>query len=158
LNAEVYIDADGALPFKFDGEGLIQRAALETLEQEDFGAGCEINVTLVNDSEIRALNSTHRGADEITDVLSFPMYEKEELTRGAYPERMILGDIVISAERTVSQAAEYGHGADRELAFLTVHGVLHLLGYDHETPGDEKTMEEKQEKILYVLNLKRGYL
>lgn len=116
------------------------------------GAAGGINVVLTDDEEIRALNSDFRGIDASTDVLSFPANEGEALD--GIPDSF-LGDIAISCPRAFLQAEEYGHSPEREFGFLAVHGTLHILGYDHMTEGDTKTMFALQEKILNDMGLKR---
>ena len=134
----------------------------ETLKSEDFPFDTEISLTFTDNENIREQNLISRGIDRPTDVLSFPLLEQDddgELI--VYEEDMsenavILGDILISAEKAVSQAEEYGHSVLREFCFLTVHSTLHLLGLDHERSDDEeKEMFEKQDKILEKLNITR---
>ena len=108
----------------------------------------EVSIMLVNDAEMQAINHEYRQKDSTTDVLSFPQYEAHELKQLTYA---MLGDIIISIDKTRAQAHEYGHTIERELAFLTVHGTLHLLGYDHQSPEDEKTMFTLQGEILSTL-------
>lgn len=133
---------------------LIRKACTATLTEEDFPDSAEINVTIVDDSEIHKINKQFRDIDNSTDVLSFPLG-----VDGVYdtnPENgfLMLGDVVLSIEHAVSQGDLYGHGFEREVAFLTIHSVLHLLGYDHVNGGMEKTvMREKEEKILDSLGL-----
>ena len=141
--------------FPASDEALIIKATQAALEHEFFTQECEININITNNKEIRELNKQYRGIDKETDVLSFPMYTVEELKSQNFPGEMILGDIVISIEKAEAQAKDYGHGKDRELAFLTVHSVLHLLGYDHETLDDEAVMIRKQEEILSKLGMER---
>lgn len=105
----------------------------------------EFNVIFVTNSQIQEINKTYRQVDSVTDVISFP--DDEDPT--------YIGDIFISLERALEQAAEYGHSYDREVGFLSVHGYLHLMGYDHHTKEDEKMMTEKQESILKNANLER---
>lgn len=116
------------------------------LASERYPYVSEISATLVTDAEIRALNRRYRGIDKATDVLSFSIGDVNP-DSGA----VVLGDIVISAETAARQAELYGHGIERELAFLTVHGALHLLGYDHANKSDEEVMYAKQEQILRKL-------
>ena len=131
---------------------LIRRAIKAALEFEDFQRECEVSVTLVDNEQIHEMNLEARGVDRPTDVLSFPMFD-EDFDDG---EMAILGDIVLSLEKAAAQAQEYGHSFDREVAFLTVHSVLHLLGYDHElSEDDEKDMFFRQEEILKIMNLER---
>ncbi|NTV91259.1 MAG: rRNA maturation RNase YbeY [Clostridiales bacterium] len=132
------------------------------LDQEGFSDDCEIDITLTTDDRIQEINKEFRSIDRPTDVLSFPMVDMSDgvvnSAEGDYDldeELLMLGDIVISTETALRQAREYGHGIDRELAFLTAHGVYHLLGYDHMNEGEEKAMMEKQEKALNKLGLKR---
>lgn len=117
----------------------------------------EVSVTFTDNESIRVINRDYRGKDQPTDVISFSMEEEgeEEIAIvGATGPRM-LGDIIISVERTKSQAEEYGHSFERELGFLAVHGFLHLLGYDHMNEQDEKAMFAKQEEILASLGVTR---
>jgi probable rRNA maturation factor len=137
-------------------EQVVQKA-LETFVEEDY----EVSISFVGNQEIRELNKQYRDKDAVTDVLSFPMMEFE-VTEENYSnedefvqEDRLLGDIVISLERAQEQAIEYGHSFERELAFLLVHGVLHLLGMDHEDEEQEKEMSKKQEEILQLLEIRR---
>lgn len=131
---------------------LIKKAVNTALEYEGFERKCEVSVTFVDNNIIHSINLKQRGVDRPTDVLSFPIYD-DDYSSG---ECCILGDIVISLEKACEQAGEYGHSFDREVAFLTVHSVLHLLGYDHETSlEDEKEMFWKQEEILKIMGLTR---
>ena len=138
----------------------MQSVLRRTADLLELGPDVEISVLLVDNETIRTLNRDYRDKDAATDVLSFPM--EEELPDETAPqiiggptERM-LGDLVISVERAVEQAAEYGHAVERELAFLTVHGLLHLLGYDHVEGGlAEVHMREKEEQVLIKLGLPR---
>ena len=130
---------------------LIVNAAAETLKYEGFDGQAEISVTLCGDERIRELNREYRGIDRVTDVLSFPLFDDED-----DGEKTPLGDIVIDVDRALLQAAEYGHSPEREIAFLTVHSMLHLLGYDHEEgKAEESEMFAKQEKILSGMGLAR---
>lgn len=122
-------------------EDLIKKAVEGTLEYEGVESNCEVSVTFTDNENIRELNREYRNIDRATDVLSFPMDEEGD--------EVVLGDIVISLARAKEQAEEYGHSLEREISFLCVHSVLHLLGYDHETgEEDEKEMFGKQEEIL----------
>ena len=128
---------------------LIKKSCLAVLKAEGFSENAEVSVLLTDSQEVRALNKEFRGKDKTTDVLSFPMDEIN-------PENgyVILGDIVINAEMARQQADEYGHSQEREIAFLSIHSMLHLLGYEHENDKEgEKIMREKQKKILDSLNL-----
>lgn len=133
-------------------QSLIRRAVRATLEIEIYPLPAEVSVTLVNDAKIHVLNNRFRAVDRPTDVLSFPMEDDEVNIEG----RVMLGDIVISLERAREQAEQYGHSLAREVAFLTVHSMLHLLGYDHETSeADEHEMFARQEIILGQMGLVR---
>ena len=137
---------------------LINRVVKATLENENFGKDAEVSVSFVDNETIHKLNLEYRGKDKPTDVLSFPMTDGDEengdidLSTGA----VMLGDIIISAEKAMEQANEYGHGIEREICFLAVNSTLHLLGYDHETSeDDEKYMNQTQEAILQKIGLTR---
>lgn len=131
---------------------LIRKACTATLKLEGFDNPAEVSVTLVNDETIREMNSKFRNIDASTDVLSFPLGENGVYDVNPETGAKMLGDIVISVEHALSQADLYGHGIEREVAFLTVHSMLHLLGYDHEQGGLQKTiMREKEEKVLDAL-------
>ena len=136
---------------------LIREAIVRTLEFEGVGGQNEVSVTFTDNEGIHELNKQYRNIDRPTDVLSFPQIDFEndgvDLSDESYK---ILGDIVISLERAYAQAAEYGHSIERELAFLCVHSVLHLLGYDHEqSEAAEKEMFSRQELILSAMGLAR---
>lgn len=134
-------------------EKLLQHAA-KILKIED---EAELSVTFVTNESIHEINRTYRQKDAPTDVISFAL---EEIGEGETPiiaEGMprVLGDIIISTDRTIEQAEEYGHSFERELGFLAVHGFLHLLGYDHMDPEDERVMFGKQDEILNSFGLTR---
>ncbi len=118
----------------------------------DAGAHGGVCVLVTDEHEIRALNSAYRGVDRATDVLTFPAWEGDAILS---PPDGYLGDIAVCFARAQEQAAEYGHSLDRELAFLAVHGALHLLGYDHAEPEEEEKMCRKQEQILGKMGLNR---
>jgi probable rRNA maturation factor len=119
----------------------------------------ETSLILVNDAYIRELNREYRGFDQPTDVLSFAMQEGDdgpEIPFSAdFPE--LLGDIYISVERAVEQAESYGHSLERELCYLAVHGLLHLLGFDHQGPDDTRAMREEEEAIMKKFALERSF-
>ncbi len=136
---------------------LVRRCCHAVLVQEKFEGSAEISVTFVDDARIQELNKTHRNIDKATDVLSFPLGENGVYDENPDTGAKMLGDIVISMERAVAQAEEYGHPLQREVAFLTVHSMLHLLGYDHVNGGLEAVhMREKEESVLTQLGLKRN--
>ena len=132
---------------------LVKTAINQTLIHENIKLSGEISVKFVNDEEIKELNAMYRGKDKATDVLSFPMYSKDEIDK--LKGFAVLGDIVISIDRAKAQAAEYGHGLEREIAFLAVHSTLHLLGYDHDDDMAEGEMFTKQEEILQKVGMIR---
>ena len=136
---------------------LIRRCCNASLQLEQFKGSVEVNVTFVDNATIRELNRTHRHIDSETDVLSFPMGENGQYDVNPETGAYILGDIVISVEKAFAQAEEYGHSLEREMAFLTVHSMFHLLGYDHVNGGLEAVrMREKEETVLTQLGLKRN--
>jgi probable rRNA maturation factor len=118
--------------------------------------GVEVGVTFLDDAAIQELNRDYRDKDRPTDVLSFALNEGDEPEIVDAPEEELLGDILISLETTARQAEEYGHNLERELAYLTVHGMLHLLGYDHEEPADQAEMRLEEEAVLASLGIVRG--
>lgn len=152
-------DEAAALPQ--EQQSLIRHCIEKTLETEDFSYDTEISFSITDDETIRALNFEQRGIDRTTDVLSFPMLAVEDGVliiedTDFVGDAVFLGDIVISLPRAEAQAKEYGHSLERELGFLTVHSVLHLLGYDHEDgPREESEMFKKQEDVLQQLALLR---
>lgn len=136
---------------------LIRRCCNAVLQMEEFNDSAEISVRFVDNEQIRELNSQYRNIDRETDVLSFPLGENGEYDRNPSTDAVLLGDIVISMQKAMEQAEEYGHSLDREVAFLTVHSMLHLLGYDHIDGGMEAVrMREKEETVLTQLGLKRN--
>ncbi len=133
---------------------LVKRAVLAVLDFEDFGRRAEVSVTFTDNEGIHALNREYRNVDRPTDVLSFPLSDGEDYDTDG--DAVLLGDIVISLERAQTQAEEYGHSFEREVAFLTVHSMLHLLGYDHETsPENERDMFARQDEILMSAGMTR---
>lgn len=139
--------------FSFELRNTIRAAITAALAHEGYVGRAEVSVTITDDEEIHILNNQYRGVDRPTDVLSFPLDEPDEL--GAGGDAAVLGDIVISLERAQAQAEEYGHSLRREVAFLTVHSVLHLLGYDHMTEEDENNMFARQREILDEMKITR---
>lgn len=136
---------------------LIRRCCHAVLEMENFEGSAEVSVRFVNNEQIRELNDTYRHIDRETDVLSFPMGENGKYDVNLDTGAKILGDIVISVEKAFEQAELYNHSLQREIGFLTVHSMLHLLGYDHENGGlEEVHMREKEEKVLTQIGLKRN--
>ncbi len=135
---------------------LIRKCCHAVLESEGIKHDAEVSVSLVNNEEIHELNKEYRGIDRSTDVLSFPLGENGEYDEDAETGAYILGDIVISLETALKQSQIYGHSLEREIGFLTVHSMLHLLGYDHEESSlAERLMREKEESILATLGISR---
>lgn len=143
---------------------LFETVALKVLETESVTVPVEISVTVTGNDDIQELNRDYREIDRVTDVLSFPMWDYDG--RGAAEvlsfaeadpdtHEVCLGDIVICLPRAKEQAEEYGHSLKRELAFLTAHSMLHLLGYDHMVPEEETVMFAKQEAVLSLLGINR---
>ena len=127
---------------------LIRKCCHAVLEMEGFGKPAEVSVTFVGNNEIQTLNREYRHKDAPTDVLSFPLGENGEYDINEDTGAYVLGDVVISMEKAVEQAERYGHSLSREVGFLTVHSMLHLLGYDHMEEADEKVMFSLQDEIL----------
>ena len=142
------------LPYKV--KMLVREAIEATLDYEQYGNPCEVSVSFTDNAGIHELNKKFRGIDRPTDVLSFPLFDYSgESEEPPVDELMgMLGDIVLSLEQADLQAQEYGHSFEREVAFLTVHSMLHLLGYDHETgEEDEADMRRRQSEIMERLGL-----
>ena len=135
---------------------LIRHTILETLDYEGMENDAEVSVTFVDDEGIRELNKRFRNMDKPTDVLSFPLLDYEGESEEPFFDELChnLGDIVISLERAMAQANEFGHSFEREVAFLTAHSMLHLLGYDHElSDEDDADMRKRQNDIMERLGL-----
>lgn len=162
----LYFEEEGALSLPLDCKVLAERAIEAALDFEHCPYEPEISLLLTMNEEIHQINLENRNIDRPTDVLSFPMNEFE--TPGDFsafendptafqPEtgELLLGDIVISKEKVLEQAEEYGHTPEREYTFLIVHSMLHLMGYDHIEEDDRIIMEKKQSEIMDILNIPR---
>lgn len=142
-------------------QSLLETVAQTTFDKQQIKADAEVGLTIVDDEEIARLNDEYRGIDEPTDVLSFPMLDEVEIERlktapdSFYERPLLLGDVVISAKAAARQAEEYGHDLRRELAYLFVHGLLHLLGYDHDEPAARSKMRLAEEAVLETVGLSR---
>ncbi len=135
---------------------LIRRCCQAVLTTEGFDQDAEVSVSFVSNQEIRNLNKLYRSKDSVTDVLSFPLASDGKCDINHETGFVLLGDVVISLETAMKQAANFGHSLEREVGFLTVHSMLHLLGYDHETNSlDERIMREKEESVLEKLGIAR---
>ena len=138
---------------------LVERVIGQAFKKENVDKiNLYINIILTNPENIKRINKMYRNIDKETDVLSFPMFEKEEIENMKNNGNDIeetLGDIVISIERVKQQAEEYGHGFERELSYMLIHGFYHLMGYDHMEEEDKNIMSEKEEGVLSLLNIQR---
>jgi metalloprotein, YbeY family len=147
-----YLDIDENDSYKEIIKKVLKKCfEIEKLENKNL----YVNVVLTNAKNIKSINKEHRGIDKETDVLSFPMFEKNEVANLDNTNEDILGDMVISIERVEEQAKEYGHSFERELSYMVVHSFYHLLGYDHMTEEDKKEMREKEENVLGILGIRR---
>ncbi|MBQ7357405.1 MAG: rRNA maturation RNase YbeY [Clostridia bacterium] len=157
MKLKIYFENEqDKLPITYKLKMLIREAVEATLDFEDYRNICEVSVTFTDNEGIRELNGKFRQIDRPTDVLSFPLFDFEGSSDEPPVDEMMnmLGDIVISLERAKEQADEYGHSFEREVAFLTVHSMLHLLGYDHETgEEDDKNMRARQSEIMDIMGL-----
>lgn len=155
-NIKINITFTGFSLQQFSTRRIVKKCILSALAAEGVTFPCEINVLITDDKGIHEINKVTRDVDQPTDVLSFPMFQLEA---GVLPENMSeycdpetglvpLGDMVISLERAVSQAKEYGHSVRREIGYLTIHSVLHLLGYDHLDEGEEKQKMRAREEAI----------
>lgn len=155
MEHEVYVSRERKALGHNNSAALIKKAVRLALDAEGVGVPCEISVMLTDDEGIRSVNSEFRGIDRATDVLSFPL---NELTPGEFdPEKcerdmdtgaVMLGDMMISVPRCAAQGEEFGHGYEREIMYLTVHSLLHLLGYDHVDEGEMKRQMRAREKEI----------
>lgn len=156
MNNRINLVFEGNLIQKILIKSIIRTCINETLKAEGIAVPCEINVLVTNDEGIQTINKASRNIDKPTDVLSFPMFN---LTAGAPPQDWgeyidpgtglcPLGDMCISLERAVAQAKEYGHSTKREVGYLTIHSMLHLLGYDHMDEGEQKRRMRSREEAI----------
>lgn len=162
----LFFEEEGELKLPLECESLAQKVIEAAIDYVDCPYESEVNLLLTMNDEIHEMNQNFREIDRATDVLSFPMvdYEKagnfnflEDAMEYFNPEtgELMLGDIVISKEKVISQAEEYGHSIEREYAFLIAHSMLHLFGYDHMEEEERIAMEEKQKEILEQLQILR---
>lgn len=162
----VYYEEEGALTLQLPCREIAEKVIEAALDYEGCPYEAEVNLLLTTDDVIHQMNLDFRGMDRPTDVLSFPMVEYENPGEFAFLEEredlfdpetgeLVLGDIVISKDKVISQAEEYGHTVKREFAFLIVHSMLHLIGYDHMEEEERAVMEEKQRQILDRLQILR---
>lgn len=146
---EIYIDnRQGQIEISDDINDIIERVVEEVLILEGKSLDCEISISFVGNAEIKELNREYRGVDRDTDVLSFPMDDEFLI-----PGPLLLGDIIISGEKALEQAEEYGHSLYREIAYLTAHSMFHLLGYDHMDQDEKLIMRKKEKEIMKRLEV-----
>jgi len=158
-NTKINITFDIITMQKLSVSSVIKRCITETLHAENVSIPCEINVLVTNDNGIHAINKASRNIDSPTDILSFPMFQLEPGNPPQDNEEYIdpetglcpLGDMAISLERAIAQAKEFGHSTRREVGYLTIHSVLHLLGYDHLDEGPQKARMRKREEEIAAL-------
>lgn len=146
---EVIIDSNSDITDEL--ESLMVEAVQLVLDKCEFDHNCEIDIKLIGEDEIRSINKEYRGIDAPTDVLSFPLWEEGEFDI-PQDEFVLLGQVVICDVIAARQAIEYGHPYSREMAYLTVHAILHLLGYDHIEENEKSEMRVKEEEILTALS------
>ena len=163
INIEYETEIELNIPY----EDIIKSVINESIDYEKCPYEAEVNVILTDNNEIHQINKEHRAVDSPTDVLSFPMvdYENPSDFEGIEDKaedyfnpdtgELMLGDIVISVEKVIEQAQQYGHSIKRELAFLVAHSMMHLFGYDHMVPVEAATMEAKQNEVLNNLGIFR---
>lgn len=162
-----YVEKEIEISFPFSEEEIFEKVVRRVLENEGCPYEAEVNLLMTDAEGIRVYNREYRDIDRETDVLSFPAVDYEQPSDFSLMEEdiscymnpdsqeLMLGDIIINTDRVVSQAEEYGHSVLREFAFLLTHSMLHLLGYDHMTEEEEKTMFAKQDEILKQLDILR---
>jgi probable rRNA maturation factor len=156
MKLTVYFENQNEQDITYKLKMLLRRAIEATLAYEHYNNDVQVSVTLTDDAGIHELNARFRGVDAPTDVLSFPLFDFEGDTDEPPIDEMenMLGDIVLNLDRAHAQADEFGHSFEREAAFLTVHSMLHLLGYDHETSEqDDEDMRARQRDIMQAMGL-----
>ncbi len=156
----VYIENESKKQFDIDNwQDLVRNAVLTVAADKSLPDLLDVNILLVDEEEMRKINYENRGIDSPTDVLSFPYFEYDEpgiFTGTIYEnEENILGDMIICSDKIVSQAEEYGHSQERELIFLVVHSMLHLVGYDHIEESDGELMRAQEDRIMDILKITR---
>lgn len=163
-----YVENETDVNFPFDVEELLNKIMEQAMELEGCPYETSVNLLITDNEGIRAYNRDYRKIDKETDVLSFPNLSFESAGDFSFAEaneadcfdpdsgELLLGDIILSADRIREQAGEYGHSLLREFAFLTAHSMFHLCGYDHMEPEEAAVMEQKQEEVLQRLHITRG--
>ena len=161
MNTKITIkNTQNKIQIKFKHRCLIKKVIKQTLIEQNFDKKSIVSVTITDNENIKIINKEFRNIDRATDVLSFPVVEfingeMDDNSGDYYRDKLILGDIVLSAEKALEQSKEYGHSFEREMGFLVCHSVLHLLGYDHEEESERKVMRDHEEKVLDILRLTR---
>ncbi|MBR6770993.1 MAG: rRNA maturation RNase YbeY [Lachnospiraceae bacterium] len=162
-----YVENESGTSFSFSVEEIVEKVARTVLDREDCPYEVTVNVLVTDDKGIREFNREYRGIDSATDVLSFPNIDYGQAGKFEQVEEaeadcfdpdsgeLILGDIIVSADKVKQQADAYGHSQQREFAFLVAHSMLHLCGYDHMDEAEAAKMEEKQERVLEELGITR---
>ena len=146
-----YDDRQDNIKITEEMKKLIEKSIKAVLKVEELSDDVEVSVSFVGDEEIRDLNRDYRGVDKSTDVLSFPMEDEFII------DNRILGDVIINTRRVMEQAEELGHSHERELSYLTVHSILHLLGYDHIEDEDKREMREREKLSMKELEIYRWF-
>lgn len=146
-----YDDRQDDIEITEEIKNLIGKSISAVLKVENLDENVEVSVSFVGDDEIRDLNREYRGVDKSTDVLSFPMDDEFII------DNRILGDVIINTRRVMEQAEELGHSNERELSYLSVHSILHLLGYDHMEDEDKKEMREREKLAMKELSIYRWF-
>jgi probable rRNA maturation factor len=142
----LFDDRQNVMEITKDNENAIEMAVEAVLSEEELTGDFEVSVSFVTNEEIKALNREYRNVDSETDVLSFPMDDE-------FDGVAILGDIVLSTQKIVEQANDFNHSMEREMIYLTVHSMLHLLGYDHMSSDDKKEMRAKEKEVMKNLKI-----
>ena len=155
MNHKIYLSREKRFLVHLSAKQMIKKAVYKTLEAENITMPCEVSVLLTDDEGIHALNKQFREVDKATDVLSFPAnnftageFDPDSAEISPKTGRIMLGDMALSVEHAVAQGKEFGHGTKREIQYLTVHSILHILGYDHMDEGEEKHIMRSREKEI----------
>ena len=156
----VYFENETGIKFDFeDQEQVAESTVLAVMKDRNLPEELDVNVLIVSPEDIREINRENRDVDSVTDVLSFPYYDYEEpgVFEGEVYEdgENILGDIILCGERIISQAEEFGHSQKREFAFLIVHSMLHLLGFDHMEESDAELMQSEERRLMDIIDIHR---
>ena len=156
----VYFENETGIQFDFEDQDKIAESTVQAvIDDKNLPDGLDVNVLVVSPEEIQEINRENRGVDSVTDVLSFPYFDYEEpgVFEGELYEdgENILGDIILCGEKIISQAEEFGHSQKREFAFLIVHSMLHLLGFDHMEEDDMQVMQAEERRLMDIIDIHR---